>query len=57
MLEELFIPALFLFMPTFACAQEGMVLRDLRRGEAGSLTYEMPKATTGVKRVVVAFAN
>jgi len=46
MFVKLFTSALLLFMSTFACAQEGMVLMDLGRGEARLPTYVMsnPKA-------------
>jgi hypothetical protein len=42
MFAKLFTLALVLFMSTFACADEGMVLLDLGRGEARLPTYVMP---------------
>jgi len=41
MFAKLFTSALLLFMSTFACAEEGMVLMDLGRGEARLPTYVM----------------
>jgi hypothetical protein len=45
MFVKIFTSALLLFMSPFACAEEGMVLLDLGRGEARLPTYVMSNTT------------